>query len=172
MVASLSQRSKVQIISVVAALLGAGCGGTTPSTANVSPSPSLSASPSPSPVTTKATIAVRAVAALGNILVDGSGKPLYLFAADSGKDSTCYDYCAQFWPPVLTAGAPHAGTGAKASLLGTSTRTDGTLQVTYAGHPLYFFYTDSPGEAHGQGINGFGGLWWVVSPSGAAITIK
>jgi len=171
--ASIAQRSKVPVLRVLAAaLLVAGCGGTAPPTASGSPSPSLAASPSPSPVTTNATIAVSTVAKLGNILVDGSGKPVYLFVADTGKDSTCYEYCAQFWPPVLTAGAPRAGAGAKASLLGTTTRTDGTLQVTYAGHPLYNFYVDSPGEANGQGINGFGDLWWVVSPSGAAITIK
>jgi len=173
MVASTAQRSKVLVVGVVAAaLLVAGCGGTMPSTASASPSPSLAAFPSPSPVTTIATIAVRAITKLGNILVDGSGKPVYLFAADTGQDSTCYEYCDQFWPPVLTAGPPHAGAGAKASLLGTTTRTDGSLQVTYAGHPLYYFYTDSPGEAHGQGINGFGDLWWVVSPSGAAITTR
>jgi predicted lipoprotein with Yx(FWY)xxD motif len=171
MVASIALRSRVLFIGVVAAaLLVAGCGVTTPSAVRASPSPSLAAIPSPSPVTTNATIAVKAVAKLGNILVDRRGEPLYLFEADTGKDSTCYEYCEQFWPPVLTAGAPHAGAGAKASLLGTTTRTDGTSQVTYAGHPLYYFYTDSPGEAHGQGINGFGGRWWVVSPSGAAIT--
>jgi predicted lipoprotein with Yx(FWY)xxD motif len=95
-----------------------------------------------------------------------------MFVADTGKDSTCYDFCVQFWPPVLTAGAPQAGAGAKALLLGTTKRTDGTLQVTYAGHPVYYFYVDSPGDANGQGLNGFGGLWWVMSPSGAAITTR
>ena len=173
MVASLPQRSKVLIVGVVsAALLGAGCGGTTPSTASASPSPSPAASPLPSPVTTKATIAVATNAKLGKILVDGRGKTVYVFAADTGHDSTCYTYCAQFWPPVLTAGAPLAGAGATASRLGTTARTDGTTQVTYSGHPLYYFYVDSPGDANGQGLDGFGGLWWVVSPSGAAITIK
>jgi predicted lipoprotein with Yx(FWY)xxD motif len=71
---------------------------------------------------------------------------------------------------VLTSGAPRAGTGADASLLGTTTRTDGKVEVTYAGHPLYYFIQDKkPGDTTGQGVNGFGALWWVLSPAGAAI---
>jgi len=112
-------------------------------------------------------------AKLGAILVDGSGKTVYLFVADKGTVSSCYTSCATIWPPMLTTGAPQAGTGAKASLLGTTTRTDGKVEVTYAGHPLYYFIQDKKaGDATGQGINGFGGLWWVVSPAGAAITTK
>jgi len=95
---------------------------------------------------------------------------VYLFVADTGSVSTCYTSCAQIWPPVATSGAPQAGTGATASLLGTSKRTDGKTQVTYAGHPLYYFVNDKKaGDTTGQGVNGFGGLWWVLSPSGAAI---
>jgi predicted lipoprotein with Yx(FWY)xxD motif len=74
---------------------------------------------------------------------------------------------------VLTTGAPQAGAGVQASLLGTTTRTDGKVEVTYAGHPLYYFVKDkAAGDVTGQGINGFGALWWVVAPSGASITIK
>ena len=168
-----AERTKGLVLSVIAvALLGSGCGGTTPSTASASPSPRPSASPSPSPVTTKAMIQGATNTRLGKILVDGRGMTVYLFAGDTGHDSTCYGDCVRFWPPVLTTGAPLAGAGAKAALLGTTTRTDGSLQVTYAGHPLYRFDLDSPGDAIGQGVNGFGGLWWVVSPSGAAITTK
>jgi predicted lipoprotein with Yx(FWY)xxD motif len=95
---------------------------------------------------------------------------LYLFVADTGTTSNCYTSCATIWPPVLTTGAPQAGAGANASLLGTTTRTDGKIEVTYAGHPLYYFVQDkAAGDTTGQGVNGFGGLWWVVSPSGAAI---
>jgi len=109
-------------------------------------------------------------AKLGKILVDGNGITVYLFVADTGKASTCYTSCAQFWPPVLTAGAPQAGAGAQASLLGTTSRTDGTTEVTYAGHPLYYFLKDKKaGDTTGQGVNGFGALWWVLSPSGAAM---
>jgi predicted lipoprotein with Yx(FWY)xxD motif len=142
-------------------LLAAACGGTT-STAT--------ASPSPSPAATGTTIAVATNAKLGQILVDGKGMTVYLFVADTGTASTCYTSCAQVWPPVLTTGAPQAGTGAQASLLGTTTRTDGTVEVTYAGHPLYYFLKDKvAGDTTGQGVNGFGALWWVLSPSGAAM---
>jgi len=112
-------------------------------------------------------------AKLGQILVDDKGMTLYLFVADTGTASTCYTSCANVWPPLLTDGTPQAGTGVDASLLGTTTRTDGKVEVTYAGHPLYYFVKDkAPGDITGQGINGFGGLWWVVSPAGAAITTK
>jgi predicted lipoprotein with Yx(FWY)xxD motif len=110
---------------------------------------------------------------LGQILVDDKGMTLYLFVKDTGTSSTCYDQCAKFWPPVLTTGTPQAGTGANQSLLGTTTRTDGKVEVTYAGHPLYYFLSDkAPGDITGQGVNGFGDLWWVVTPSGAANTTK
>jgi predicted lipoprotein with Yx(FWY)xxD motif len=89
---------------------------------------------------------------------------------DTGTSSNCYATCATIWPPVLTTGAAQAGAGANASLLGTTTRTDGKTEVTYAGHPLYYFVQDkAAGDTTGQGINGFGGLWWVLSPSGAAV---
>ena len=74
---------------------------------------------------------------------------------------------------MLTTGAPVAGTGATAGLLGTTTRTDGKVEVTYAGHPLYYFIKDTKaGDTTGQGVNGFGALWWVLSPAGKAITTK
>ena len=164
--------------AVAVTLLTAACGSTTTSTASASPSASpISspvaspvASPSPSPAATGATIAAAADAKLGRILVDGKGMTVYLFAADKGTKSTCYSSCVQYWPPVLTKGAPQAGSGAQASLLGTTTRTDGKVEVTYGGHPLYYFVQDKqPGQTTGQGVDGFGGLWWVVSPAGAAV---
>jgi predicted lipoprotein with Yx(FWY)xxD motif len=98
---------------------------------------------------------------------------VYLFVADKGTASTCYTTCAQYWPPVLTNGAPIGGAGAQDSLLGTTKRTDGKVEVTYAGHPLYYFVQDTkPGQTTGQGVDGFGGLWWVLSPAGAAIKLK
>jgi predicted lipoprotein with Yx(FWY)xxD motif len=127
----------------------------------------------PSPAANGEKIAVATNAKLGQILVDQTGMTVYLFVADSGTASTCYTSCATIWPPVLTAGPPQAGTGATASLLGTTQRTDGKVEVTYAGHPLYYFVQDkAAGDVTGQGINGFGGLWWVLSPAGVAITIK
>ena len=157
--------------SVFIAVIVAGCGGTTPSATATSPSPAPS--PASSPAAAAATIMVATDAKPGTILVDGNGKTVYLFVADKGTASSCYTSCATIWPPVLTTGAPIAGTGATASLLGTTTRTDGKVEVTYAGHPLYYFVQDKKaGDTTGQGINGFGGLWWVLSPAGAAITTK
>jgi predicted lipoprotein with Yx(FWY)xxD motif len=161
--------SKLLITGAIAsALLAGACGGTSPTTAASSPSPS----PAASPAATGASIAV-ATSKLGQILVDGKGMTVYLFVADTGSTSTCYTSCASIWPPVFTTGAPQAGAGATASLLGTTTRTDGKIEVTYAGHPLYYFIQDKAvGDTTGQGVNGFGGLWWVMSPAGAAITTK
>ncbi|MDQ2944014.1 MAG: hypothetical protein M3R21_10155 [Candidatus Dormibacteraeota bacterium] len=148
------------------ALVVAGCGDT-------SGRYSSGTSPSASPAAAGEKIAVATNAKLGQILVDESGMTVYLFVADTGTASTCYTTCAAIWPPVLTTGAPQVGTGAQASLLGTTTRTDGKVEVTYAGHPLYYFVKDkAAGDVTGQGINGFGALWWVLSPSGAAIQTK
>jgi len=146
-------------------LLSAGCGGSSPSTA--------SSSPSSSPAVTGEKIAVANHPKYGPILVDDKGMTVYLFVKDTGTASTCYAQCATFWPPVLTTGKPQAGVGVDASLLGATTRTDGKVEVTYAGHPLYYFATDkAPGDTTGQGVNGFGDLWWVVKPSGVAVTTK
>jgi predicted lipoprotein with Yx(FWY)xxD motif len=148
--------------TIAAALLAAACGGS-------SSSSTASASPAPSAAASAATIAVSSNA-LGKILVDGKGMTVYLFVADHSTASTCYTSCAQVWPPVLTTGAPLAGTGATASLLGTTKRTDGKTEVTYNGHPLYYFVTDKkPGDTTGQGVTSFGEIWYVMSPAGAAI---
>ena len=158
----------VTAATVFMAAILAGCGSTTPSAAVASPSPA--ASPASSPAAAAATIKVAADAKLGQILVNGEGMTVYLFVADTSTASTCYTSCAAIWPPVVTTGAPVAGTAAKASLLGTTTRTDGKVEVTYAGHPLYYFIQDKkPGDTTGQGVNGFGALWWVLAPSGAAM---
>ena len=158
-------------VTVFAAVIVSACGDSTPSA--TAPSPSPATSPAASPAAAAATIMVATDAKLGAILVDGSGKTVYLFVADKTTASTCYTSCATIWPPVLTSGAPVAGTGATASLLGTTTRTDGKVEVTYAGHPLYYFIQDKKaGDTTGQGVDGFGGLWWVLSPAGKAITIK
>jgi predicted lipoprotein with Yx(FWY)xxD motif len=109
--------------------------------------------------------------ALGNILVDSKGRTLYLWKKDTGKKSKCFGDCAVDWPPLRVSGKPTAGRGAHASLLGTTKRRDGKAQVTYNGHPLYRFAGDKkPGNTNGQGLDGFGALWWVVSPSGRQIT--
>jgi predicted lipoprotein with Yx(FWY)xxD motif len=107
---------------------------------------------------------------LGRILVNAQGRTLYMFAADKHGKSTCYGQCATFWPPLLTNSAHVTGTGVTASLLGTTKRTDGKLQITYNGHPLYLFLKDTKsGQTNGEGLNASGGLWWVISPAGAVI---
>ena len=105
---------------------------------------------------------------IGTVLVTGQGRALYMFALDKQGKSACYGQCAHYWPPLLTSGRPAVGSGAKASLLGTTRRKDGTLQVTYSGHPLYRFIKDTKaGQTSGQGLNLSGGLWWTLSPTGA-----
>jgi predicted lipoprotein with Yx(FWY)xxD motif len=107
----------------------------------------------------------------GTFLVGQGGRAVYLWVADKGMKSTCSGGCAQTWPPVLTKGAPKAAGGVKSSLLGTTKRSDGTTEVTYKGHPLYYFAGDSSaGSITGQGSTSFGAPWWLVSTSGAAIT--
>jgi predicted lipoprotein with Yx(FWY)xxD motif len=108
--------------------------------------------------------------ALGRVLVDRRGRTLYLFEADRGTTSVCYGKCATVWPPLLTSGKPRAGVGARAALLGTTKRRNGRLQVTYRGHPLYFFVGDErSGQTLGQGIDGFGGEWYVLDRAGRKI---
>jgi predicted lipoprotein with Yx(FWY)xxD motif len=105
---------------------------------------------------------------LGEIVVDADGTTLYVFLADEETESTCYDECEDNWPPLTVDGEPVAGEGIDASLLGTTERTDGSTQVTLDGHPLYFFAGDQTADdVNGQGV---GDVWYVVSPSGEAIS--
>jgi predicted lipoprotein with Yx(FWY)xxD motif len=165
---------------LAAAFVAAACGAAGPYATAPSAAPSAQptsapvvASPSPVP-SPKASGTVIAVAStrLGHVLVDSKGRTLYLFLADSGTSSNCNTAgCVQYWPPVLTSGAPRAGSGVTASLLNTTARRDGTTEVTYAGHPLYYFISDKKaGDVTGQGINAFGARWYVVSPSGMQIS--
>lgn len=105
---------------------------------------------------------------LGSILVDAQGRTLYLFQKDMGGKSSCSGSCAEVWPPDVATGSPKAGSGVSASKLGTVKRSDGTMQITYAGHPLYTYTADtSPGQVTGNGINSFGGVWNAVQPNGS-----
>ena len=107
---------------------------------------------------------------LGRILANSSGKTLYLFERDKHGMSACTGTCASYWPPLLTKGAPIGTAGVKTTLLGTAKRTDGTLQVTYGGHPLYTFKLDAkPGQAKGEGTSFFGGSWYVLNAAGASV---
>jgi predicted lipoprotein with Yx(FWY)xxD motif len=126
-----------------------------------------SASPTSAAASTKV---AAANSNLGRILVDGRGRTLYLFAKDRNGKSACSGSCAVYWPPLIASGKPKAAAGAKQSLLGTTRRADGRLQVTYRHHPLYRYAGDtSKGQTSGQGLDASGGKWWVVSPAGNKI---
>lgn len=107
---------------------------------------------------------------LGTILVDGSGRTLYLFEADKGTTSTCNGACAAAWPPLVTTGDTKVSGSAKSAELGTTKRDDGATQVTYGGHPVYTFAGDTAaGQTTGQGLDVNGGEWYVMDPAGAKV---
>jgi predicted lipoprotein with Yx(FWY)xxD motif len=106
----------------------------------------------------------------GQVLFDGDEQAIYYFDKESGSKSECYGECAAAWPPVLTEGDPQAGSGAQAGLLGTTQRNDGTTQVTYDGHPLYYYIDDPKGEVDCHNVNEFGGLWLAVQGNGQPVS--
>lgn len=147
-------------LTATLAVGAAACGGGD-SSAGTSGSQGTSATPS--------TIDVRSTD-LGDVLVDASGRTLYLFEKDANGASSCSGECASNWPPVTVTGAPVAGGGLDSAKLGTTTRADGAAQVTYNGHPLYRFSGDAKaGETNGEGIDAFGSEWYAVSTSGDKI---
>ena len=103
----------------------------------------------------------------GSFLVDDKGMSLYLFTKDTPNTTNCYDQCATNWPPLLTTGTPVAGEGIDATKLGTTPRTDGTMQVTYNGWPLYYYIKDTKaGDTTGQDV---GDVWFLITPSGEMV---
>ena len=133
------------------------------------------ASQAPAPPQTasghSATVGTANVGGLGTILVDSQGNTLYLFQKDSGTKSACFGACASAWPPLRATGKPTVGSGANASMIGTTPRSDGKPQVTYNGHPLYLYAADqNPGDATGQGLTAFGAAWFTVSPAGNQVS--
>lgn len=163
-----------------AGLLVAGCGSS--SNGNGGSSASNAAATSAASSTTASTQASAAPAAAGTavgtihtehgtVLMAGPKHlTVYLFEADHGTTSNCSGACAQAWPPVTTTGEPSAEGAAKSADLGTTTRSDGTKQVTYHGHPLYYYVSDqSSGETTGQGVKSFGAAWYVMSPKGEKV---
>jgi predicted lipoprotein with Yx(FWY)xxD motif len=128
------------------------------------------ATTAPSATGTATATVTTAKTGLGQVLVDGQDRTLYLFEADSAGTSNCASACASVWPPLTTAGAAHAGAGARAAQLGTLHRDDGTTQATYHGHPLYLYAGDTqPRATNGQGLDQFGAKWYVLAPSGNKI---
>ncbi len=145
---------------------GAGSGGTTGGQASASQSADTSASAKPE--SSLSAIVDLSKSSFGPILTDGKGRSLYLWKGDAGTHSACMGACAAAWPPLTTQGAPHAGAGVSGAKLSTTKRSDGTTQVLYAGHPLYYFAGDSaPGQTNGQGSSAFGAEWELVAASGA-----
>lgn len=152
-------------VPVAAALLAAACSSTSSSTGG---SGGGSASPA---AAAGGTVITTKSGSAGSFLTDGSGRAVYLWTKDSMNKSECSGACASAWPPVTASGSVTASGGATASGVGTITRSDGSKQVTYDGHPLYYYAGDSgAGQVNGQGNNGFGAKWWLVAPSGAQIT--
>ena len=159
--------------AVAVAVLAAACSsGTSSSTGAAAPASSAAAAPSSAASGASGAAMIKTASSSGDtFLTDGTGRAVYLWAKDTGNASTCTGACAGAWPPVTTTGSPTASGSAQASDLGTITRSDGTKQVTYDGHPLYYFAGDSgPGTASGQGSDNFGAKWWLVAPSGSDVT--
>ncbi|HTT31833.1 MAG TPA: hypothetical protein VMG37_25690 [Solirubrobacteraceae bacterium] len=160
-----------------AGLIVAGCGSSSSSSSAAATAAAATSAPSSSSTTSAAAPAAAGVTvktakgSSGTYLVGPSGRALYLWVADTGGKSSCSGSCAGAWPPLVTKGKPAAGSGVNASDLGTTMRSDGTEEVTYKGHPLYYFVADkSAGSTSGQGSDSFGAKWWLVAPSGTAIT--
>jgi predicted lipoprotein with Yx(FWY)xxD motif len=112
-------------------------------------------------------VSVASVPKLGGVIVDSKGFTLYDFHKDKGTKSSCYGECAQVWPPLTTTGKPEPSNGASASKLGTTKRSDGMIQVTYAGHPLYTYVVDTkPGDTKGNDFSSFGAQWYALKANG------
>jgi predicted lipoprotein with Yx(FWY)xxD motif len=123
------------------------------------------------PSASSSTVAVRSIKGLGRILVTSAGITLYLLTSDPPGGSNCTGSCAIVWPPLAAKGRLRAGPGANPALLSTYARSDGVRQVLYAKHALYTYQDDtSPGMVTGQGVETYGGIWWVVAPSGKPVT--
>jgi predicted lipoprotein with Yx(FWY)xxD motif len=148
----------------LSALAAVGCGGGGyGDSAGTTPAPPASGQ--------NATIGAANEDELGTIMVDSKGRTLYLFQSDAGSKSTCFGACAGTWPPLRATGKPAVSGRAKASLVGTSTRSDGEQQVTYNGHPLYRYAGDTKaGDTRGQGLTDFGASWYVLSPAGQQVS--
>jgi len=158
-------------------IAAAGCGGSSSSSATPAASGTNASSGSSgaygygggggSSTSSSAVTVKTASSPLGTILVDQDGKTLYLFEADSMNKSNCSGGCLTLWPPVMANGKATAGSGVSAGMIGTAT---GSSQVTYAGHPLYWFSGDTAaGDTNGEGLTDFGGAWYAVSPAGKAV---
>jgi predicted lipoprotein with Yx(FWY)xxD motif len=160
----------------MAGLMLAACGSSGGSSTPQSSPPEATASPSASSPAAAAeggaaTVSLKSVKDIEDPALAGpDGKTVYLFEGDKDGKPTCKDACAGLWPPVTASGMPTAGSGLDQSLLGTVKRADGSTQVTYAGHPLYYYSGDpAPGTAKGQGLEAFGAEWYALNAEGSKI---
>lgn len=156
------------IAALAALLLLTACGADSDSTPtpSVSDTATTTAPASEAPDPKQGTEIIVGDSEFGQMLFDDRDQAIYLFDIESTDEPRCYDDCAKAWPPVLTEGDPVAGAKVEASLLGTTKRTDGTVQVTYGGHPLYYYAHEAPGEVKCHNVFLNGGNWYVVKPNG------
>jgi predicted lipoprotein with Yx(FWY)xxD motif len=149
----------------------------TPSAGSSSPAAARSPSPRPTSATPassepspgsepRGTTVVAADSRFGSILFDASAQAIYLFDAEQSSHPKCYGNCADAWPPVLTKGKPQGKAAVRSELLGTTRRSDGAIQVTYAGHPLYFYAHEGKRQVLCHNVKEFGGTWLAVQPDG------
>ena len=177
---------KLAAVFLLSALLAVGCGTEAPTGEAASPgqpSPTTAGpaasdgasspkatSTSPgtsSPAQAKGIVVTTRDSDFGSVLFDASGQAIYIWEVEASEKPECYGDCAHAWPPVVTDGPPVAQGEVNASLLGTTTRTDGATQVTYAGHPLYYYAHEGKNEVKCHNVSTHGGLWWVVTPAGS-----
>lgn len=160
---------------VVLVLVSASCGtddnGAEPGSTPTSQSPSTSKSgmtetPGSDAPKTNGTTITTATSEFGDVLWGPDRQVVYIWEKEPSGTAECYDDCAVAWPPVLTTGDPVAAGEVNAELLGTTTRRDGSMQVTYNGHPLYYYAHEGPGEVKCHDVSTHGGLWWVITPAG------
>jgi predicted lipoprotein with Yx(FWY)xxD motif len=165
----------IAVGAAAGALALAGCGGDDDDSGDETTAPAAAA-----PTTTATQTAQQAAATgttiktsdsqYGQVLFGGDDRAIYYFDKESASKSECYGECAEAWPPVLTEGDPQAGSGAQNGLLGTTERDDGTMQVTYDGHPLYYYVDDPKGEVACHNVSEFGGLWLAVQGNGQPVS--
>ena len=171
------KRVKLAAVGPIVLALLAGCGSSSKTTTAASSPAMTKAESSSTPAAPSSTTSVPAAfiatkpSKLGPALASGpKSRTVYLFEADKGLVSACTGACAQVWPPVTTGGSPKAAGSAVAANLGTLTRPDGRMQVTYKGHPLYFYSKDmDASDSYGQAIKSFGADWYMLKPSGSKL---
>jgi predicted lipoprotein with Yx(FWY)xxD motif len=145
-------RNPLPVLAVVAGLVLSGCGSSERVSLDARPNLGITAADSE----------------YGSMLFDERGQAIYLFDRETSDEPACYDDCAEAWPPVLTDGPPEADGDVDPGLLGTTERDDGSVQVTYNGHPLYFYADEAPGEVECHDVDDYDGTWLVVTPDGEA----